>query len=103
MAVLYKISDARGFAELGFLFINTHNQAATVTVEGSFDADFEEPFTIGNTSLDNPFTLAAGSSASPTREYQVLGNPVPYIRIKVQFSTAPTSGELTVIVFKQRM
>jgi hypothetical protein len=69
---------------------NDHNQQGTFKVFGSVFSDFSKEIQVGSS-----FDVSAN-----TVSYQTMADYFPYIRLKVTYSTAPTTGDLTVIVEK---
>ena len=67
---------------------NELNQTATFQCQGSANADFSNPFDIGST-----WDVEANSNI-----FQSCDTYIPYWRVIVSCATAPTTGDLTVIV-----
>lgn len=80
------------FIQKLLLLKNTHNQALTITIQGSRDfSDDQQIFDLGPSGVASTIALAATTGKD---YYPCLTEPWPYIRIKIQASTIPTSGGL---------
>lgn len=105
MITSYPIMDMRGYGAAVIFVINTHDAALSCTIQGSIDADFNYPIALGGdgsgNSVNNPFQVAAGN-VTPTVHYQVLNNPMPWVRLAVAPLTIPTVGWVSGFAFKQR-
>lgn len=80
------ISDNRGFIPKTIIIENGLDQDVSITVCGSRYSDFT-------------VELQAGSAidvTTDTEDYATLSDYFPYMRVKAQCSTAPTSGNLNV-------
>ena len=80
------------WARVAIEVINGLDADVEITVEGSFTPSFFYKHSVGS-----PFTVGAGAT-----DYQTLTDPIPYIRILLKASTAPTSGNVTVMVVRAR-
>ena len=69
---------------------NDHNQQGTFQVYGSVFADFNKDVQVGNS-----FNIAAN-----TTNYETISDYFPYVRLKVTYATAPTTGDLSVFIEK---
>ena len=67
---------------------NGLNQAVTFQCQASAHSDFSNSFNVGST----------WDVSASTNTYQTCDSYFPYWRIVAQCGTAPTSGDLTVIV-----
>jgi hypothetical protein len=74
-----------------YIIENSLDQAVDLTFEASANEDFSGSFQIGTT----PWTVAA-----TTNTYGACATMFPYVRITAKCNIAPTTGVLTVHVFK---
>lgn len=68
---------------------NSLNQTVTLQCQASANADFSNSFNVGSS-----FDVTAS-----TNTYQSCETYFPYWRLSAQCGTAPTSGDLTVIIY----
>ncbi len=68
---------------------NGLNQQVTIQCEGSAHADFSIKFNIGSS-----FNVSA-----TTNTYQTCDSYFPYWRAVAQCSTAPTTGDLNIVIY----
>ena len=68
---------------------NGLNQTVTFQCQASANADFSNSFDVGNT----------WDVSASTNTYQTCDSYFPYMRLTATCDTAPTSGDLTVIIY----
>jgi hypothetical protein len=85
------VSDSRGLAIKTIIIENHLNQTVTLQCQASAHLDFSNSFNVGNS-----FDVNAD-----TDTYQTCESYFPYFRLTAICSTAPTSGNLTVLLEKK--
>jgi ABC-type branched-subunit amino acid transport system substrate-binding protein len=88
--VISTIAVSAGLTVKTVFVCNDHNQQGTFTVWGSPLADHSKEAQIGNS-----FNIAAN-----TVDFESFDTYFPYVRVKVTYSTAPTTGNLSVFLEK---
>lgn len=78
------VVDARAYLKRTVQLISTLDQAVTATVQGSRNADFDNPANLGDA-----IGVAATGSAFAEREHYF-----PYLRVQVQGDVTATTGSL---------
>lgn len=104
MAVDHKYLDTRHWDEVGFLIFSTLDAAVDVEVRGSPNPDFSPELVLpAQGASSNPFTLSAGDGTvgNQVTEYQVLNQPLPFLRTAVSAQSAPTVGEFDMVAILQ--
>jgi len=89
------ISDCREFTIATFFIINETDQDATVQIKGNAEATFA-----GSVNIGSSITVSAGSTESRTLTPDTTGW-LPFYMATVQFSTAPTTGAVSIKVLKR--
>jgi len=82
--------ESKAVIKLTIVYKNTHDQDCTLTIEASVDEAFTDPV---SDFTNNPFTASANMS-SPL--HHTLSDYFPYLRVKAQCGTGPSSGQLDV-------
>ena len=85
------VADLKGFDPKTIMFCNGLDQSVDIDIEGSNDSSFTHVWPIDE-------TIAVGASVC---SYATLNDYFPYIRMKAQCATAPSSGGLDVWVMKR--
>ena len=86
------VSDNRGFIPKTIIVYNDTDQTITIPVEGDRDEDFDQEMLIGD-----EFTIPAGD-----HDYVTLSDYLPFLRIKVSFTSAPTTGDVSGFIMRTR-
>ena len=68
---------------------NSLNQTVTFQCQASANSDFSNSFDVGN----------SWDVSASTNTYQTCDSYFPYMRLTATCDTAPTSGDLTVIIY----
>jgi hypothetical protein len=80
------LADNRGYTLKTIIIENGLNQTVTFECWASRNGDFSNSFQVGS----------SWDVSASTNTYQTSDSYFPYMKIKAQCSTAPTSGDLTV-------
>jgi len=84
------VSDNRGAIPKTVVIYNETDQDITVQLQGDRDSDFDVAMDMGN-----PFVIDAG-----THDYATISDYLPYLRVKITASTAPTSGTVDAYIMR---
>jgi hypothetical protein len=84
-------ADSQAFVLKTIIIENGLNQDVTLQLCASANSDFSNSFNVGSS-----FVVTAN-----TDSYETTDSYFPYLKITAQCSTAPTTGSLTVFLFKE--
>ena len=84
------VIDTRGLSVKTIIIENGLDQQVTLQMQASAHSNFSNSFNVGS----------SVNVAATTDTYETSDNYFPYIRFTAQCSTAPTSGDLTVLVIR---
>lgn len=84
-------ADSQAFILKTIIIENKLDQDVTLQLCASANADFSNSFNVGSS-----FVVSAN-----TNSYQTTESYFPYMKVTAQCSTAPTTGDLTVFLFKE--